>query len=44
MPNRSNSIFQEENFSSFENSKNDPTVITLLPLNHRIEFRGNSEY
>jgi len=36
-------FFQEEDLSFFESSQNDPTVITLLPLNHRIEFRGDSE-
>ena len=38
IPNRSNSICQEENFSFFEDSKNDPTIITLLPLNHSFDF------
>jgi len=42
IPNRSNSIFQEENFSFFEDSKIDPTIITLL--NHRIDFRDDNEY
>jgi len=36
-------IFQEEDFSFFEVSKIGPTIITLLPLNHRINFRGDSE-
>jgi len=37
-------FFQEENFSFFEGSNNGPTIISLLPLNHRIAFRGDSEY
>ena len=37
-------FFQEENFSFFDDSKNGPTLITLLPINHRIDFRGDSEY
>jgi len=44
IPNRSNSIFQEETFSFFEDSKNGPTIITLLPLNHHINFHNDSEY
>ena len=44
IPNRSNPIFEEENFSFFEDSKNGPTTITLLSLNHCIDFRGDSEY
>ena len=44
IPNRSNPIFQEENFSFFEDSKNVPTIITLLPLTRRIDFRSKSEY
>jgi len=34
----------EENFSLFEDSKNGPTGVTLLPLNHCIDLCGNSEY
>jgi len=44
IPNRSNSIFQEENYSFLKDSKNGPTIITLLPLNHRIDFRSDSKY
>jgi len=40
----SNSIFQEETFSLFQGSKNGPTIITLLPLNHRFDFRSDCEY
>jgi len=37
-------MFQEENFSFFEDSKNGPTITTLLPLNHRLDFRGDCKY
>jgi len=43
IPNWSNPIFQEENFSFFEDSRNGPTIITLLPLTHCIDFRSKSE-
>jgi len=36
-------FFQEEDFSFFEVGKLGPTIITLLQLNHRIDFRGDSE-
>jgi len=36
-------FFQEEDFSFCEISKIGLTIITLLPLNHRIDFRGDSE-
>jgi len=36
-------FFQEEEFSFFEGNKLGPTIITLLPLNHRIDFCGDSE-
>jgi len=44
IPNLSNSIFQEENFSFFEDSKNVRIIITLLPLTRRIDFRSKSDY
>jgi len=31
-------------FNFFEDSKYGPTIITLVPLNHRIKFRGDNEY
>jgi len=30
-----------KNFSFFQDTKNGPTVITFLPLNHHIDFRFN---
>jgi len=35
---------KRKNFSFFEDTENGPKIITLLPLNYRIDFRGDSEY
>jgi len=35
---------QRKIFSLFEDSKNGPRIIKLSPLNHHIDFHGNSEY
>jgi len=35
-------FFQEEDFSFFVVSKIVPTIVTLLPLNHGIDFSGDS--
>jgi len=37
-------FLEDKDFSYIEGSKNGPTIITLLPLNHRIDFHGNSKY
>jgi len=37
-------FLKEENFSFFEDTKNDPRIIKLLPLNHRNKYRSNREY
>jgi len=37
-------IFKEKIFQLFEDAENGPKITTLLPLNHRIDFRADSEY
>jgi len=37
-------FFQEENFSLFEVTINGPTIIKLLPLNHRTDWPSDREY
>jgi len=37
-------FLKRTNFSFFEDTENCPKITTLLPLNHRIDFRGNTEY
>jgi len=32
-------FIKTKNVSFFEDTKNGPTIITLLPLNHHIDFR-----
>jgi len=37
-------FLKRKNFSFFEDTENGPKITTLLPLNHRIDFRGDSAY
>ena len=37
-------FLMRKNFIFFEGTKNDPTIITLLPLNHRMDCRCDWEY
>jgi len=37
-------FLKEENLQFFEDTKNGPTTITLLPLNHLIDSRCDFDY
>jgi len=37
-------IFKDENLSFFKVIKNGPTIIKLLALNHRIDYRSDREH
>jgi len=36
-------IFKEENFSFFKVIENGPTIIKLLAINYRIDYRSDRE-